>query len=65
MSQIFTASYTLKRPMYIRNHPLQTAENILNRDFNAVGPNQKWMNVRELNYGVSSEGVFERYSEPI
>lgn len=30
-----------KRPLYIRNRPQQIAENILNRDFNAAGSNQK------------------------
>jgi len=45
-----------KRPLYIRNHPQQTAENILNRDFNAAGPNQKCVtDVTQLNYGASQK----------
>ncbi|MCY1691970.1 IS3 family transposase [Exiguobacterium sp. SL14] len=45
-----------KRPLYIRNRPQQTAENILNRDFNAAGPNQKWVtDVTELKYGSSQK----------
>ncbi|AFS69748.1 Transposase IS3/IS911 family protein [Exiguobacterium antarcticum B7] len=45
-----------KRPLYIRNRPQQTAENILNRDFNAAGPNQKWVtDVTELKYGASQK----------
>ncbi|MGE6556760.1 IS3 family transposase [Exiguobacterium artemiae] len=45
-----------KRPLYIRNRPQQIAENILNRDFNAAGPNQKWVtDVTELKYGASQK----------
>ncbi|MER2048267.1 MAG: IS3 family transposase, partial [Solibacillus sp.] len=36
--------------------PQQTAENILNRDFNAAEPNQKWVtDVTELKYGASQK----------
>lgn len=42
-----------KRPKYIRDLPQQTADNILNRDFHAAGPNQKWVtDVKELKYGA-------------
>lgn len=45
-----------KRPLYIRGRPQQTAENILNRDFHAAGPNQKWVtDVTELKYGSSQK----------
>lgn len=45
-----------KRSLHIRNRPQQTAENILNRDFNAAGPNQKWVtDVTELKYGASQK----------
>ena len=45
-----------KCPLYIRNRPQQTAENILNRDFKVAGPNQKWVtDVTELKYGTSQK----------
>lgn len=45
-----------KRPLYIRNLPQQTAETILNRDFNAAGPNQKRVtDITKLKYGASQK----------
>ena len=44
-----------KRPAYQRSTPEVTAENILNRDFTAQAPNEKWLtDVTEFKYG--SEG---------
>lgn len=41
-----------KRKNYIRSTPKVTAENILNRDFSADRPNQKWLtDVTEFKYG--------------
>lgn len=43
-----------KRKNYILSTPQITAENILNRDFTAVLPNQKWLtDVTEFKYGNS------------
>lgn len=43
-----------KRAQYIRHPAQQTAENLLNRDFRADGPDQKWVtDVTELRYGSS------------
>ncbi|MDW2887181.1 IS3 family transposase, partial [Exiguobacterium artemiae] len=45
-----------KRSKYVRTFPQQTAENILNRDFHAAEPNQKWVtDVTELKYGASEK----------
>ncbi len=52
-----------KRPLYIRNRPQQTAEDILNRDFNAAEPNQKWVTERlGIEVRHLSEGIFERHT---
>ncbi len=41
-----------KRPNYLKTTEHHTAENILNRNFKATKPNQKWsMDVTELRYG--------------
>lgn len=41
-----------KRKNYIQSKPQITAENILNRDFKAEKPNQKWLtDVTEFKYG--------------
>ena len=41
-----------KRHNYVKSTPQVTAENILNRDFTAEAPNQKWLtDVTELKYG--------------
>ncbi len=45
-----------KRPDYVRSTPEVTAENILNRDFKADKPFQKWVtDVTEFKYYVGSE----------
>lgn len=45
-----------KRKNYIPSTPQVTAENILNRDFYAEKPNQKWLtDVTEFKYGVSGK----------
>jgi len=46
-----------RRPKYFRNCPQQTAENLLNREFQATGPDQKWVtDVTEFRYGASQKG---------
>ncbi|MFS0559809.1 IS3 family transposase [Terribacillus sp. 179-K 1B1 HS] len=41
-----------KRPAFIKSTPLYTAENILNREFQASAPNKKWAtDVTEMKYG--------------
>jgi len=41
-----------KRYNYLKSTPQVTAENILNRDFTADHPNQKWLtDVTELKFG--------------
>ena len=45
-----------KQSKYVRSLPQQTAENILNRNFHAAGPNRKWVTyVTELKYSVSQK----------
>lgn len=45
-----------KRPAYQRSTPEVTAENILNRDFTAEMPNEKWLtDVTEMKYGNSDK----------
>jgi transposase InsO family protein len=45
-----------KRKNYIPSTPQVTAENILNRDFSAKRPNQKWLtDVTEFKYGMSGK----------
>lgn len=45
-----------RRKSYIPSTPQVTAENILNRDFSAEKPNQKWLtDVTELKYGVGGK----------
>jgi transposase InsO family protein len=45
-----------KRPAYQRSTPEVTAENILNRDFTAEMPNEKWLtDVTEMKYGNSEK----------
>ncbi len=45
-----------KRPSYIKSTPEVTAENILNRNFNAEKLNEKWLtDVTEFKYGDSSK----------
>ena len=45
-----------KRPDYIKSTPEITAENILNRDFKATGPFEKWLtDVTEFKYYVGAE----------
>lgn len=45
-----------KRPGYIRSTPQITAENVLNRQFSADAPNQKWVtDVTEFKYGSSQK----------
>jgi len=45
-----------KRPKYMRNLPQQTAENILNRGFQAAGPNRKRVtDVPEVKYVASQK----------
>ncbi len=45
-----------KRKKYVRSTPQQTAENILNREFRADRPNQKWLtDVTEFKYGSSGK----------
>ena len=45
-----------KRPDYVKSTPEITAENILNRDFNATIPFEKWLtDVTEFKYYVGSE----------
>ncbi|MHC1731934.1 MAG: IS3 family transposase [Bacteroidales bacterium] len=44
-----------KRKNYIKSTPQVTAENLLNRDFTAENPNQKWLtDVTEFKYGQDS-----------
>ena len=46
----------IKRKNYIRSTPEITAENVLNRDFNADAPNEKWLtDVTEFKYYNGSE----------
>jgi transposase InsO family protein len=41
-----------KRKRYARSAPQQVAENLLNRQFHAEAPNEKWLtDVTELKYG--------------
>lgn len=41
-----------KRPNYVKAPELHLAENVMNRDFQADAPNQKWCtDVTELRYG--------------
>ena len=48
-----------KRPAYQRCSPEVTAENILNRDFTAENPNEKWCtDVTEMEYGSSGEKLY-------
>lgn len=45
-----------KRPDYIRSTPEITAENVLNRDFKATSPLEKWLtDVTEFKYYVGTE----------
>lgn len=45
-----------KRPDYVKSTPEITAENILNRDFKASAPFEKWLtDVTEFKYYVGSE----------
>jgi putative transposase len=45
-----------KRKKYKSSPPQHVAENILNRDFQAVKPNEKWLtDVTEMKYGVSQK----------
>lgn len=45
-----------KRKSYKKSSPQHVAENILNREFTAVGPNQKWVtDVTEFKYGDSKK----------
>lgn len=45
-----------KRKNYIPSNPQVTAENILNRNFSAEKPNQKWLtDVTEFKYGVNKK----------
>lgn len=45
-----------KRKNYIKSTPQITAENLLNRDFTAEKPNQKWLtDVTEFKYGQDSK----------
>lgn len=44
---------------YIRSVPEQTAENILSRDFNTTGPNQKWCtDVTEIKVPTTGEKLY-------
>ncbi len=44
------------RPKYMRTIPGQTAENLLNREFHAEKPNQKWLtDITEFKYGTSKK----------
>ncbi|WP_326932298.1 IS3 family transposase [Exiguobacterium undae] len=55
-----------QRPLFVRNRPQPTTENILNRDFNSAGPNQKMGDGRHgIEVWCFSEGVFEWHSRPI
>lgn len=48
-----------KRPAYQRSTPEVTAENILNREFTAKKPNEKWLtDVTEMKYGRSGEKLY-------
>nr|WP_239635540.1 IS3 family transposase [Paenibacillus sp. H1-7] len=41
-----------KKPKYMRSTPQQVAENLLNREFQATAPNEKWVtDVTEFKYG--------------
>lgn len=45
-----------KRKKYIRSIPQHVAENLLNREFQAETPNQKWVtDVTEMKYGTSQK----------
>jgi transposase InsO family protein len=49
-----------KQKSYKRSTPQHVAENILNREFTAEKPNEKWVaDVTELKYG-SSKKAFQR-----
>jgi putative transposase len=55
-----------KKPNWIRTKPLHTAENIINRDFEATTPNQKWFtDVSYLFYGQHEtayiSAIIDRY----
>ena len=48
-----------KRPAYQRSTPEVTAENILNREFTAANPNEKWCSdVTEMKYGSAGEKLY-------
>jgi len=48
-----------KNPKYQRSTPEITAENILNRDFTAKKPNEKWLtDVTEMKYGSRGEKLY-------
>lgn len=45
-----------KKQTYTRSHPHHVAENVLNRDFTADNPNEKWVtDVTECKYGSSKK----------
>lgn len=45
-----------KRKKYVRSSPQHVAENILNREFKAENPNEKWVtDVTEMKYGTSQK----------
>lgn len=45
-----------KRKKYARSTPQHVAENLLNREFHAKAPNEKWVtDVTELKYGSSQK----------
>ncbi|MBP1931953.1 transposase InsO family protein [Ammoniphilus resinae] len=45
-----------KRKKYVRSSPQHIAENLLNREFKAENPNEKWVtDVTEMKYGTSQK----------
>ena len=54
------SSYRRKsRYNYSRSHAEHTTENILNRDFNTTGPNQKWCtDVTQIKIATTGEKLF-------
>lgn len=51
-----TICYSKKKKSYKRSIPQHVAENVLNREFTAEKPNEKWVtDVTELKYGSSKK----------
>ena len=52
-----------KKTRYKRSNPQHVAENLLNREFTAEKPNEKWVtDVTEFKYGLIKESLFKCHS---